>query len=248
MSSVSGTPAVPTVNNLFKGTGALVIGLMMAVFPDSAFAFDNDAAKKAFKKCAACHKIGPDAKNTIGPQLNGLDSRQIGSITDFRYSNVLKQAGSEGRVWDSETLDQFLLKPKALFKGTKMSFGGIRKDDERQNLVAWLLHFDAAGKELSDKADANGSNILLGASAAAMEGDVEYGQYLSGECVTCHKAGADDDGIPSIVGWPKENFIHALYLYKTEKRENPVMRTVTKRLTDEEMAALAAYFGALEQE
>ena len=130
-----------------------------------------------------------------------------------------------------------------------MSFAGIKKDAVRENLVEWLLHFDAEGNELSDKVDFNSASTeLLGASAAALQGDPEYGQYLSGECVTCHSSSGADKGIPAIIGWPKENFIDALYQYKQELRENPVMRTVAKRLGDEEMAALAAYFGSLPQE
>ena len=89
---------------------------------------------------------------------------------------------------------------------------------------------------------------MLGIEAAEIEGDPEYGEYLSGECVTCHRLSGEVDGIPAIVGWPRENFIHALYEYKQDVRENPVMQTVSKRLSDEEMAALAAYFGSLQAE
>ena len=70
-------------------------------------------------------------------------------------------------------------------------------------------------------------------------------EYLAGECVTCHRPGGAD-GIPVITGWAPENFIHALYEYKQEARNNPVMITVAKRLADEEMAALAAYFSSLD--
>ena len=225
--------------------------MIFALLPGDAFAFDNDEAKKSFKKCAACHAIGPEAKNRVGPQLNGLENRPYGGLEGYKYSPAFEKAAESGAVWNAETLDQFLLKPKAIVRGTKMAFGGIRDDGERLNLISWLLHFDVNGKELSNKADANDTNVtLLGASASALEGDMEYGEYLSGECVTCHKltGSEEDDGIPPIVGWPKGNFIDALYRYKTDIRENPVMQTVTKRLGDEEMAALAAYFGSLPSE
>ena len=225
--------------------------LWIAAGLGDAAAFDNEQAKKSFKKCAACHAIGPDSKNKVGPQLNGLKNRPYASIDGYKYSRAFQKAAETGAVWTAESLDQFLLKPKAIVPGTKMGFGGIKDNEERSNLVSWIFHFDMDGKELSDKADANDVNLtLLGASASALEGDPEYGEYLSGECVTCHKLSGNQegDGIPPIVGWAKESFIDALYRYKTEVRENPVMQTVTKRLGDEEMAALAAYFGSLESE
>lgn len=210
-------------------------------------AFDADAAKKTFKRCAACHEVGESAANKVGPTLNGLDGRVLAGIEGYKYSRAMKKAAGDGKTWSAESLSAFLEKPKSYLRGTKMSFPGISRPEERKNLVQWLLHFDADGKELSDRVKFDGNeSALLGASAAALDGDPEYGQYLSGECVTCHKTGGDGDGIPTITGWPKENFIHALYEYKQEIRENPVMRTVTKRLGDEEIAALAAYFGSLE--
>ncbi len=123
-----------------------------------------------------------------------------------------------------------------------MNYAGLKDDEERSNLVLWLLHFSPDGSELA-KSENQGK--LLGEIAAAMEGDPAYGKYLSGECVTCHQLSGGDSSIPAITGWPKENFIHALYEYKTKVRKNPVMQTVTGRLEDEEMAALAAYFGSI---
>jgi cytochrome c553 len=79
--------------------------------------------------------------------------------------------------------------------------------------------------------------------AHAATGDMALGEYLSGECVTCHQlSGAVTAGVPSIVGLSQEEFIAALIAYKTGIRENQVMRGIAARLTDEEIAALAAYF------
>lgn len=82
------------------------------------------------------------------------------------------------------------------------------------------------------------------AAAQSMEGDVAYGEYLAGECVTCHQISGEYKGIPPIVGWPTDIFISILYEYRNEQRPNEVMQLISKKLTDEEMAALAAYFAS----
>lgn len=81
--------------------------------------------------------------------------------------------------------------------------------------------------------------------AAAVAADKAFGQYLSSECVTCHQLSGRYEGIPPIVGWPEPIFIEAMQDYRKKKRDNPIMQTVADRLTPEEIAALAAYFGSL---
>ena len=80
----------------------------------------------------------------------------------------------------------------------------------------------------------------------ALEGDVEYGEYLSSECTGCHLASGANDGIPSIVGWDEETFRYSMLDYRTKLREHPVMNMIAGRLSDEEIAALSAYFATLE--
>ena len=83
------------------------------------------------------------------------------------------------------------------------------------------------------------------AAALAIPGDTAFGEYLAGACLTCHQASGAYDGIPPITGWPTEIFIAVLYEYRTGIRDHLVMRMHADRLTDEEMAALAAYFASL---
>jgi cytochrome c len=87
--------------------------------------------------------------------------------------------------------------------------------------------------------------VVLGANPAHAA-DVALGQYLANECVTCHRADGEVKGIPSIIGWPVDAFITALKGYKDKIRPNPIMQTISARLTDEEMAALAAYYESLQ--
>lgn len=79
----------------------------------------------------------------------------------------------------------------------------------------------------------------------AFEADPAYGEYLAGECTTCHRADGSAVGIPAITGWPSEDFRIAMFFYRNGAREHPVMNTIAKRLGDEEIAALADYFETL---
>ncbi|WP_296953189.1 cytochrome c family protein [uncultured Massilia sp.] len=88
----------------------------------------------AFKKCASCHAVGPNASGAFGPQLNGLFGRRAGSTTDYAYSDAMKRSGI---VWDDATLAAFLRAPHDVVPGTRMRFWGI--GDERE-IAALLAH------------------------------------------------------------------------------------------------------------
>lgn len=87
--------------------------------------------------------------------------------------------------------------------------------------------------------------ILAGLTTAARAGDIAFGEYLSGECVTCHRVDGQDKGIPPIVGWPADQFTAVLQSYKAKDRANQVMQTIAGRLSDQDMEALATYFESL---
>ncbi len=79
----------------------------------------------------------------------------------------------------------------------------------------------------------------------AGEGDRALGEYLSSECVTCHQITGQYEGIPSIVGWPEATFVEIMDEYRAKRRSNPIMQTIAGRLSAQEVASLAAYFGSL---
>jgi cytochrome c len=87
---------------------------------------------------------------------------------------------------------------------------------------------------------------LFGTAVATADEKTEFGQYLSGSCVTCHQLSGADNGIPSIVGWDQEAFVAVLMSYKTKERDNKAMQTIAAPLSKEEMEALAAYFGTIQ--
>jgi cytochrome c len=87
---------------------------------------------------------------------------------------------------------------------------------------------------------------LCAGAAHAAPGDAALGAYLAGECTSCHQAdGRQNAGIPAITGWPEEQFLAVMRSYQSNERENAVMRTIAARFSDEELAALAAYFATL---
>ncbi|MCS6779481.1 MAG: cytochrome c family protein [Geminicoccaceae bacterium] len=96
---------------------------------------DVEAGKTAAKKCASCHTFDKGGKNGVGPNLWGIVNAPKGHIQGFAYSQALLGTGGE---WTYESLDAFIANPKAYAPGTKMSFAGIPKPDERANLIAYL--------------------------------------------------------------------------------------------------------------
>jgi len=107
---------------------------------------EGDAAKgeKVFRKCQACHAVGPDAKNKVGPQLNGVVGRDWGAVEGYKYSKALIEMG-DGKVWDEATLDAYLTKPKDVIPKGKMAFAGLRKEQDRADVIAYLAQFNADG-------------------------------------------------------------------------------------------------------
>lgn len=133
-------------------------GFLAALFMCAAmgFASAQDAAlgEAVFAKCKACHAVGPDATNKVGPHLNGIVGRPAGSAEGYKYSTAMATKGAEGLVWDEATLAPYLANPKGIVKGTKMAFAGLKKPDEVSNLIAYLATFAQDGGKTSADAGA----------------------------------------------------------------------------------------------
>ncbi|MDJ0608668.1 MAG: c-type cytochrome [Kiloniellales bacterium] len=99
------------------------------------------AGEKVFRKCKACHQVGDRAKNRIGPHLNQLFGRVAGGLDDFRYSKAMEAKGGEGLAWNGETLGAFLEAPKAYVPKTKMAFAGLKKQADRDAIIAYLRSY-----------------------------------------------------------------------------------------------------------
>ena len=116
----------------------------MAVSIGAAHAQDAALGEKVFLKCKACHQIGEGAKNAVGPVLNGVVGRKAGTAPDYSYSDANKNSGI---TWDEATLKEYLKNPRAKVPGTKMIFPGLTKDDDIDNVIAYLKQFGADGKK-----------------------------------------------------------------------------------------------------
>ncbi|MEK9961996.1 MAG: cytochrome c family protein [Rhodobiaceae bacterium] len=112
---------------------AALIVMLSAAMP--AHAGDIKAGEKVFKKCKACHVVDKE-KNKTGPHLVGIIGRPAASVESFKkYSKAMKASGI---VWDAASLDGYLENPKKYLKGGKMAFAGLKKQKDRDNIIAYL--------------------------------------------------------------------------------------------------------------
>jgi cytochrome c len=105
-----------------------------------------DAGAIIFRKCMACHQVGPNAQNGIGPVLNGVVGRPAGQYPNYNYSSANK---TSGLVWDEPTLARYLRAPAEVVPGTKMIFFGVKTDQEISDVIAYLKQFAPDGKQAS---------------------------------------------------------------------------------------------------
>ena len=96
---------------------------------------DAKAGEEITKKCAACHDFTKGGPNKVGPNLYGIIGHPKAGHAGFAYSDAMKAKGGH---WDFQALSDFLHKPKDFVPGTKMSFAGIKKPEDRANLIAYL--------------------------------------------------------------------------------------------------------------
>lgn len=97
---------------------------------------DATKGQAVFKACAACHDASKGGPNKVGPNLWGIVGRNHGIHEGFAYSEAM--AALKDKPWDYEALNAFLISPKTAIPGTKMGYGGLKKDADRANLLAYL--------------------------------------------------------------------------------------------------------------
>ena len=102
------------------------------------------AGEKVFRKCQSCHQVGEGASTSTGPILNGVFGAVAGSQPDFsNYSSGMETAHNDGLIWDAANLDAFLTRPRDVISGTRMSFAGLRSEEDRAAVIEYLRSFPA---------------------------------------------------------------------------------------------------------
>ena len=101
---------------------------------NNAFSADADKGKKLFTNCKACHNVDA-SKHKVGPHLVGIVGRKAASTDFTKYSKALKESGI---TWDEANLDKWLTNPKGMYPGTKMIYPGLKKAEDRANVIEYL--------------------------------------------------------------------------------------------------------------
>lgn len=119
------------------------MALAVVAVPMTAFAQgDVEKGEKVFRKCKACHTV-EDMTNKVGPSLQNIVGRQAGTVEGFNYSKAMKTAGEEGLTWTEENIDKYLADPRGFVKKNKMAFVGLKKESDREDVIAYLKTFSA---------------------------------------------------------------------------------------------------------
>ncbi len=124
----------------------VVLSVLATAFP--ALAQDVTAGETVFKKCKACHKVGDDAKNGVGPHLNNVVGRAAGSVDGYKYGKGMKQAGANGLIWTDELIIDYITDPKTFLRTylddpkakAKMTFK-LKKEQQRIDVLAYVRTF-----------------------------------------------------------------------------------------------------------
>jgi len=128
---------------ILRGIGAMLA--LVAIPAVAAAEGDVALGQKVFLKCKACHQIGENAKNAVGPELNGLFGRHSGAVEGYKYTDANKNSGI---VWDETVFREYIHNPKAKVPGTKMAFPGLKNDADIDNLIAYIKQFGPDGKKM----------------------------------------------------------------------------------------------------
>ena len=121
----------------------IAAALLITISAGAGMAQDVGNGAAVFKECQVCHSIGPGAKNKNGPELNGLDGRPAGTVPNYDYTDANRHSGI---VWHEENFKQYVKYPRAFVRGTKMTFPGLKNQQQVNDLWAYVKQFDASGK------------------------------------------------------------------------------------------------------
>jgi cytochrome c len=122
----------------------VLVSAALAASINVAKAQDAAAGEAVFRQCRACHAVGPDARNLVGPVLNGLEGRKSGTIEGYSYSDANKNSGI---TWNEASFKEYIVNPIARIPGTKMVFIGVKNEKDIADIWAYLKQFKADGSK-----------------------------------------------------------------------------------------------------
>ena len=122
----------------------IITSALILCLGSTAHAQNAAAGEKDFLVCRACHQVGPGAKIAVGPVLNGIVGRKAGTYPGYSYSEAIKNSGIE---WTPEELDKYLTNPQAVVPHTKMIFPGLKDEQKRKDVIAYLEQFNEDGSK-----------------------------------------------------------------------------------------------------
>ena len=168
------TPVYPFSEDLMAGANAPAAAPAEPAGPEPIFALvasaDLAEGEKVFKKCASCHDTENGGPNKTGPNLYGIVGNKFAHKDDFAYSDAM---ANHGGTWGWEELNHFLYKPRDYVEGTKMSFGGLKKAEDRAAVIAWLNSKSDNPLPYPDPAEATAAEGTDAAADAAADTPAE---------------------------------------------------------------------------
>ncbi len=178
----SAAPAAATASDALPPIAPLLAGA------------DVDAGMRVFRKCVACHTVEDGGANKVGPNLWNVVDRPIAAATGFGYSSSMTDFAEGGQTaWDYEHLNGFLAAPKRYIRGTSMGFAGLRKEDERANVIAYLRSLSNSPAPLPSATDTAAEPASAeGESDASASGETDGGDTGAGEAASDATAGESD--------------------------------------------------------
>lgn len=167
------------------------------------------AGEAVARKCAACHSFEEGGGNRVGPALWDTVNRPVASVAGYDYSSALQEFASGGTVWDYEHLSGFLANPKSYVPGTKMAFAGLKKDEDRANMIAYLRSLSSNPAPLPEVSEAPADAELEAPQEPAKQ-QTEVQVPAGGEAATSGEIGnaptsAGDWSVPGNDDWSVQN-------------------------------------------
>lgn len=223
--------------------GLAAAALVLAGAAGAQEAGDAERGADLFSQCQACHQVGANAENAVGPHLNHVFGRTAGTIEGATYSPAMMQAGQDGLEWDAESISAYIADPEGFLPGTSKTYEGMPDAQDRADLIAYLRLFDVPVEEMPEprSSDIPQPDFEIDPAILLLTGDPEYGAGLAEQCVTCHAEG-DAATAPPIRGWKETDFVIAMHAYRKGARDHEEMRQIAEDLEATDIAALAAYF------